>query len=183
MAVAQRLSTSAGSTGSDLRRTSVTSAGQSPMGRGVVAGFASRTGVTSPAHDGEHTVFLRFMVNVSQGTCTIHPVPSDPKIHYAQVFCLRIPGLWVRIVDRTRDSLNKLEVEVQGWGMWLKGRGPVDTLCHGEVAEWLNAAVSKTVTSASPASGVRIPPSPRVEPLSRSARRPAGDLSAVSFSP
>jgi hypothetical protein len=37
----------------------------------------------------------------------------------------------------------------------------VDTLCHGEVAEWLNAAVSKTVTSVIPASGVRIPPSPR----------------------
>jgi hypothetical protein len=45
--------------------------------------------------------------------------------------------------------------------MWLKGRGRVDTLCHGEVAEWLNAAVSKTVTSVIPASGVRIPPSPR----------------------
>jgi hypothetical protein len=45
--------------------------------------------------------------------------------------------------------------------MWLKGRGQVDTLCHGEVAEWLNAAVSKTVTSVIPASGVRIPPSPR----------------------
>jgi hypothetical protein len=45
--------------------------------------------------------------------------------------------------------------------MWLKGRGRVDTLCHGEVAEWLNAAVSKTVTSVTPASGVRIPPSPR----------------------
>jgi hypothetical protein len=45
--------------------------------------------------------------------------------------------------------------------MCLKGRGQVDTLCHGEVAEWLNAAVSKTVTSVIPASGVRIPPSPR----------------------
>ena len=44
--------------------------------------------------------------------------------------------------------------------MRLKGRGPVDTLCPGEVAEWLNAAVSKTVTSVIPASGVRIPPSP-----------------------
>jgi hypothetical protein len=44
--------------------------------------------------------------------------------------------------------------------MWLKERGPIDTLCHGEVAEWLNAAVSKTVTSVIPASGVRIPPSP-----------------------
>ena len=44
--------------------------------------------------------------------------------------------------------------------MWLKGRGGIDTLCHGEVAEWLNAAVSKTVTSVIPASGVRIPPSP-----------------------
>jgi hypothetical protein len=45
--------------------------------------------------------------------------------------------------------------------MWLKGLALVDTLCHGEVAEWLNAAVSKTVTSVIPASGVRIPPSPR----------------------
>jgi hypothetical protein len=45
--------------------------------------------------------------------------------------------------------------------MWLKGRGRVDTLSRGEVAEWLNAAVSKTVTSVIPASGVRIPPSPR----------------------
>jgi hypothetical protein len=36
----------------------------------------------------------------------------------------------------------------------------VDTLGGGEVAEWLNAAVSKTVTSVIPASGVRIPPSP-----------------------
>jgi hypothetical protein len=44
---------------------------------------------------------------------------------------------------------------------WLKGGSPIDTLCHGEVAEWLNAAVSKTVTSVIPASGVRIPPSPR----------------------
>ena len=50
--------------------------------------------------------------------------------------------------------------------MWLKGRGRVDTLCHGEVAEWLNAAVSKTVTSVIPASGVRIPPSPRSEHFS-----------------
>ena len=46
--------------------------------------------------------------------------------------------------------------------MWLKGRGWVDTLCRGEVAEWLNAAVSKTVTSVILASGVRIPPSPRI---------------------
>jgi hypothetical protein len=45
--------------------------------------------------------------------------------------------------------------------MILKGLALVDTLCHGEVAEWLNAAVSKTVTSVIPASGVRIPPSPR----------------------
>jgi hypothetical protein len=45
--------------------------------------------------------------------------------------------------------------------LWLKGRDQVDKLCHGEVAEWLNAAVSKTVTSVIPASGVRIPPSPR----------------------
>src|SRR5215213_1709322 len=44
--------------------------------------------------------------------------------------------------------------------MWLQERDTVDTLCRGEVAEWLNAAVSKTVTSAIPASGVRIPPSP-----------------------
>src|SRR5215208_2585892 len=48
-------------------------------------------------------------------------------------------------------------------GGWLKGRGLVDKLSSGEVAEWLNAAVSKTVTSVIPASGVRIPPSPRFE--------------------
>ncbi len=39
----------------------------------------------------------------------------------------------------------------------------MDTLSGGEVAEWLNAAVSKTVTSVIPASGVRIPPSPLLE--------------------
>src|SRR5215208_7459295 len=55
--------------------------------------------------------------------------------------------------------------------MWLKGQDQVDTLCYGEVAEWLNAAVSKTVTSVIPASGVRIPPSPLLQLLSRSARR------------
>jgi hypothetical protein len=57
----------------------------------------------------------------------------------------------------------------RGTGLWdfivegemrLKEGGRVDTLCRGEVAEWLNAAVSKTVTSVIPASGVRIPPSP-----------------------
>ena len=50
---------------------------------------------------------------------------------------------------------------------WLKGWGRVDTLEGGEVAERLNAAVSKTVTSVTPASGVRIPPSPPVGELSR----------------
>ena len=48
---------------------------------------------------------------------------------------------------------------------WLKGRVRVDTLSRGEVAEWLNAAVSKTVTSVIPASGVRIPPSPQRQAL------------------
>ena len=48
----------------------------------------------------------------------------------------------------------------------MKGRGRVDTLSSGEVAEWLNAAVSKTVTSVIPASGVRIPPSPPLELVS-----------------
>src|SRR5215217_1498988 len=41
------------------------------------------------------------------------------------------------------------------------GRGRRYTL-RGEVAEWLNAAVSKTVMSVIPASGVRIPPSPLI---------------------
>jgi hypothetical protein len=50
-------------------------------------------------------------------------------------------------------------------GGWLKGRELVDKLSNGEVAEWLNAAVSKTVTSVIPASGVRIPPSPRFSTL------------------
>jgi len=36
-----------------------------PWDAGIVAGFASRTGVTSPAHDGVHTVFLKCMVNAS----------------------------------------------------------------------------------------------------------------------
>jgi hypothetical protein len=72
-------------------------------------------------------------------------------------------------------------------GMWLKGRGPVDTLCRGEVAEWLNAAVSKTVTSAIPASGVRIPPSPHLEasqhaPSNASACQHGGFSRLVSMS-
>jgi hypothetical protein len=46
--------------------------------------------------------------------------------------------------------------------MRLKEKGQVVTLSRGEVAEWLNAAVSKTVTSVIPASGVRIPPSPHL---------------------
>ena len=48
----------------------------------------------------------------------------------------------------------------------LKGLGVGGTLSRGEVAEWLNAAVSKTVTSVIPASGVRIPPSPQRQVLS-----------------
>src|SRR5215207_6674243 len=54
------------------------------------------------------------------------------------------------------DRVDQDAVEVEGCS---------DTLCRGEVAEWLNAAVSKTVTSVIPASGVRIPPSPRGTPL------------------
>ena len=50
-------------------------------------------------------------------------------------------------------------VEV-GWRGWLKGPVSIDKLPRGEVAERLNAAVSKTVMSVTPASGVRIPPSP-----------------------
>ncbi len=42
----------------------------------------------------------------------------------------------------------------------LKGGRVRDKLVGGEVAERLNAAVSKTVMSVIPASGVRIPPSP-----------------------
>ena len=42
----------------------------------------------------------------------------------------------------------------------MKGGGSRDKLVGGEVAERLNAAVSKTVMSVIPASGVRIPPSP-----------------------
>jgi hypothetical protein len=44
-----------------------------------------------------------------------------------------------------------------------EGRGGI-LLC-GEVAERLNAAVSKTVMPVTPASGVRIPPSPLVGEL------------------
>ncbi len=43
------------------------------------------------------------------------------------------------------------------------GRGGI--LLYGEVAERLNAAVSKTVMPVTPASGVRIPPSPLVSGL------------------
>src|SRR5215208_3455719 len=73
-------------------------------------------------------------------------------------------------------------------GGWLKGRGLVDKLSSGEVAEWLNAAVSKTVTSVIPASGVRIPPSPRFEHApaspSLSARRLASpDALSARFGP
>ncbi len=47
--------------------------------------------------------------------------------------------------------------------LWrLEGGGRGGILFRGEVAEWLNAAVSKTVMSVIPASGVRIPPSPLV---------------------
>jgi hypothetical protein len=46
----------------------------------------------------------------------------------------------------------------------LKGVGVGGKLSRGEVAEWLNAAVSKTVMSVIPASGVRIPPSPLAGP-------------------
>ena len=68
------------------------------------------------------------------------------------------------------------------WG-WLKAWGRVDKLNGGEVAEWLNAAVSKTVTSVIPASGVRIPPSPLIEHarfagLSARLRSPTSGLSA-----
>ena len=42
----------------------------------------------------------------------------------------------------------------------LEGLGRGGILFRGEVAERLNAAVSKTVMSVIPASGVRIPPSP-----------------------
>ncbi len=97
-----------------------------------------------------------------------------------------------RMVDKTRDCrgrLYKLEIEVQGCGMWswrgemwLKGRGPVDTLCHGEVAERLNAAVSKTVTSVIPASGVRIPPSPQIEAGQHVSTPPCGRLVSQSAS-
>jgi hypothetical protein len=47
-------------------------------------------------------------------------------------------------------------------GGHLEGGGRGGILCRGEVAERLNAAVSKTVMSVIPASGVRIPPSPLV---------------------
>jgi hypothetical protein len=65
--------------------------------------------------------------------------------------------------------------------MWLKGGVPVDTLCRGEVAEWLNAAVSKTVTSAIPASGVRIPPSPRFSTPPSAACQHVSTLRAFGF--
>src|ERR687898_1116552 len=66
-----------------------------------------------------------------------------------------------RAVGINRRSRYRVVGHDRGGGLWLKGRDQVDTLCHGEGAEWLNAAVSKTVTSVNPASGGRIPPSPR----------------------
>ena len=64
----------------------------------------------------------------------------------------------------------------------MKGQGQLDTLCPGEVAEWLNAAVSKTVTSVIPASGVRIPPSPRLGASQPVSTLPAAACQLVSFS-
>ena len=77
----------------------------------------------------------------------------------------------IRAVEMNGRSIYRVRGHDRGGGLWLKGRDQVDTLCHGEVAEWLNAAVSKTVTSVFPASGVRIPPSPRF-----GARQPIGAL-------
>jgi hypothetical protein len=45
----------------------------------------------------------------------------------------------------------------------LYGKGSYAKLPCGEVAEWTNAAVSKTVVSVIPAPGVRIPPSPLLD--------------------
>ena len=88
-----------------------------------------------------------------------------------QVFCPPIREQGSRVTTRTRWTplLSNLKSRYRFEGRdrvdqeRLKWRGAVDTLCRGEVAEWLNAAVSKTVTSVIPASGVRIPPSPPFE--------------------
>jgi hypothetical protein len=67
-----------------------------------------------------------------------------------------IQTIWINRKSRYKV----VDLVADGREEWLKGGDRVDTLCRGEVAEWLNAAVSKTVTSVIPASGVRIPPSP-----------------------
>src|SRR5215210_4162960 len=128
-------------------------------------------GANSPAHNGVHRVFLKFMVNDKQTTSTIYPNPSDPrKYAICRCFVSHCLDCRSRTADRTRvdralcinrRSRYRVTRCDRGGEMWLKRQGPVDTLCRGEVAEWLNAAVSKTVTSVIPASGVRIPPSPR----------------------
>ena len=111
------------------------------------------------------------MVNVTQETGK--SIRSDLTARI-QVFAVLLAldaeiagrGSWavndmIRAVGINRRSRYRVVGHDRGGGLWLKGRDQVDTLCHGEVAEWLNAAVSKTVTSVIPASGVRIPPSPR----------------------
>ena len=64
---------------------------------------------------------------------------------------LRVEGRWNVVARRSMPG---------AVASGLKAVGSCGKLSRGEVAERLNAAVSKTVMSVNPASGVRIPPSP-----------------------
>ena len=90
-------------------------------------------------------------------TKVLHRLPVPEITLYYEYKVLEAEGLgYCKGVDRGLE-------EVRGGGWRGKGRGGI-LLC-GEVAERLNAAVSKTVMPVTPASGVRIPPSPLVDEL------------------
>src|ERR671910_915635 len=63
-----------------------------------------------------------------------------------------------RAVGINRRSRYRVVGHDRGGGLWLKGRDQVDTLCHGEGAEGVNAAGSKNLTSVSRRRGFESPP-------------------------
>ena len=132
------------------------------------------------------------MVNARRTTRTFRPVLSNiENTPTCRSFIHECPDCRSRIVVRNgmiqtiwinrRSRYRIVDLVADGREEWLKGGDRVDTLCRGEVAEWLNAAVSKTVTSVIPASGVRIPPSPRCEAIQPvSTLRPSGSAFSLS---
>src|SRR5215203_7070543 len=130
---------------------------------------SSRTGTTDSPQDGRSKIFLKFTVNVRQvADLPIQDIRTPKNRLICRSFILK-NGIGNLARNREQLGHRPRAISSQGIGLnitiaWiktrLKWRGAVDTLCRGEVAEWLNAAVSKTVTSVTPASGVRIPPSP-----------------------